>query len=125
MRIYVGLIAAWRRAGVQLAEVGEQELVVSCPLGAIRATARRWRKLRIALIEWGEFQNEEDVRLNPELQAADRKQDAFRLLPTRTPILFEASGERLFLLIGLELRQQERMADADLLAVKRIDDVLR
>jgi hypothetical protein len=46
----------------------------------------------------------------------------FGLLASRAPILFEASGECLFLLGGLELRQQERMADADLLAVERIHD---
>src|ERR1700716_2307959 len=97
---------------------------MSCSLGAVHATARRWHKLCIPLIERGEFQDEEDVRLNPELQAADGEKNGFRLLPSRAPILFEASGKRLFLLVGLELRQQERMADADLFPVKRIHDVL-
>ena len=92
-----------------------------CPLGAVDATSRRWHKLRVALVERSEFQDEQDVRLNPELQIADGEQDAFGLLPSRAPILFEASGERLFLLVGLELRQQERMADADLLAVEGFD----
>lgn len=55
------------------------------------------------------------------MQTADRKQDSFRLLPTRAPIIFEASGKRLFLLVGLQLRQQERMADADLLAIEGFD----
>jgi hypothetical protein len=49
----------------------------------------------------------------------------FRLLPARAPILFETSGKRLFLLVGLELRQQERTTDADLFAVKCIHKVLR
>ena len=61
------------------------------------------------------------LRLNPELEIADGEKDALGLLPAIAPILFEASGERLFLLVGLELRQQKRMADADLLAVKGID----
>ncbi len=69
--------------------------------------------------------DEENVALNPELKTADRKQNGLRLLSSRTPILFEASGKRLFLLVGLELRQQKRVADADLFAVKRIHDVLR
>jgi hypothetical protein len=98
---------------------------VSCPLGAVEATARRWHKLRIALVEWREFEDEKNVRLDPEMQTANGEQDAFGLLPTRAPILFEASGESLFLLRWLELRQQERMADADLLTVERIHDGLR
>jgi hypothetical protein len=98
---------------------------VSCPLGAIEATARRWHKLRVTLVERREFQDKEDVRLYPEMEATDGEKDAFGLLPARAPILFEASGERLFLLCGLELRQQERMADANLLAVESVHDVLR
>jgi len=74
----------------------------------------------------GKFQDEKGVRFNPEVGTADGEKDAFRFRPARAPILFEASGKRLFLLVGLELRQQERMADADLLAVRRIhDDVCR
>ncbi len=96
-----------------------------CPFRTFGATAHRWHKLRIPLVERGEFQDKENVRLNPELQAADGEKNGFRLLPSRAPILFEASGKCLFLLVGLELRQQERMADADLFAVKRIHDVLR
>ncbi len=92
-----------------------------CPFGTIRATARRWHKLRVPRIEGRELQDEQDVRLNPELEIADGKQDAFCLLPSCTPVLFEASGKRLFLLVGLELRQQERMADANLLTVEGID----
>ncbi len=61
-------------------------------------------------------QEEKDVRLNPELETTDGKQNAFRPLASRAPNLFEASGKRPFLLVGLELRQQERLADADLLA---------
>jgi hypothetical protein len=57
--------------------VQKQELVVSCPLGAVRATPRRWHKLRIALVEGSEFEDEKNVRLNPEMQTANWKQDAF------------------------------------------------
>ena len=96
-----------------------------CPLGAVEATARRWHKLRIAFVERREFQYEKTVRLNPEMQTTNGEQDAFGLLSTRAPILFEAGGECLFLLDGLELRQQERMADADLLTVESIRDALR
>ncbi len=98
---------------------------MSCPLGAIEATPRRWHKLRIALIERREFEDEEDVRLYPEMQTTHGEQDALCFLSARTPIFFEASGECLFLLGGLELRQQERVADADLFAVERIHDGLR
>ena len=98
---------------------------MSRPHGAIDATPRRWHKLHIPLVERGEFEDEKNVRLNPELQTADGEQNALRLLTARAPILFEASGKRLVLLAGLELRQQERVADADLLAVEGIHDALR
>ena len=94
---------------------------MSCPLGAVHATARRWHKLRIALVEGSEFEDEKNVRLNPEMKAPHGKQYALCLLTSRAPILFEASGECLFLLDGLELRQQESMADADFLTVKGFD----
>ncbi len=59
--------------------------------------------LRIALVERREFGDEKNVRLNPEMQTANGEQDAFGLLASRTPILFEACGESPFLLGGLEL----------------------
>ncbi len=46
---------------------------------------------------------------------------AQRILPTRAPVLFEASGKCLLLLTVLEFRQQEGMADADLLPVEGFD----
>jgi hypothetical protein len=95
-----------------------------CPHGAVHATARRWHKLGVSLVEWCQFQDEQKIRLNPELQTADGEKNAFRLLTPSAPILFEASGKPLFLLVGLELRKQECMADANLLAVKRIHDAL-
>ena len=121
MRVHLGLIAAWVGASVLLAEVREQELVVPGPLGAVHATPRCGHKLRVPLVERRMFEDEQDVLLNPRLQIADGEQDALGLLPAVAPVLAEASSERLFLLVGLELRQQERMSDADLLAVEGFD----
>ena len=42
----------------------------------------------------------------------------------RALILFEVSGRPLFLLAGLELRPQERVANTDLLTVEGINDAL-
>ena len=89
--------------------------------GAFHATACGWHQLRVALVERRELEDKKDVGLNPELEAADGEQEAFRLLPTCAPILFEASDQCLFLLNGLEFGQQERMANADLLAVEGFD----
>jgi hypothetical protein len=85
--------------------------------GAVHA-APCWHELRIPLVERSKLEDEQDVRLNPELQTADGEQDVLRLLPSGTPILFEAGGKCLFLLIGLQFRQQERIADADFLAIE-------
>ena len=62
-----------------------------------------------------------NVVLNPGMEVADGKQNALRLSLSVRPVLFEASGESLFLLAWLELCQQQRMADADLLAVEGFD----
>jgi hypothetical protein len=121
MRRDLRLIASRVAARILLAEFGEEQFVIPGALGAVHATARRRHKLRIALVERGLFQDEQDIRLNPELETADRKQNAFRLLPSRAPILFEASGKRLFLLARLKLGEQERVADADLIAVEGFD----
>jgi hypothetical protein len=121
MRIDLALIAVRVGACVLFAHFGEEEFVVSCPFRAIHATPRCGDKLRVSFIEGRKFEDEEDVALDPELETADRKQDTLCLLPTRAPIFFEASGESLFLLTGLELRQQERMTDADLLAGEGFD----
>ena len=120
MGIDLRVVAVWVGASV-LPYVRKQELVMPCPLGAVHATPRCRDKLRVPLVEGSEFEDEEDVALNPELETPDREKDAFRLLPAVAPILFEASSKRLFLLVGLELCQQERMADADLLAVEGFD----
>jgi hypothetical protein len=78
--------------------IAEKQFVVPGALGAVGATARRGHKLRIALIEWRVFQNEQHVRLNPELQIAHRKQNPRRVLATVINFL-ETSRKRLFLLV--------------------------
>ena len=77
--------------------------------------------MSIALVERCLFEDEQDVVLNPELEIADGEQEALCLPVPAAPFLFEASGEGLLLLVRLELRQQERMADTDLLAVEGFD----
>ena len=119
--IHLGLITGRRGTSVQFAQFGEQELVMAGAQGAFHTTACGWHQLRVALVERRELEDKKDVGLNPELEAADGEQDAFRLLPTCAPILFEASGQRRFLLSGLEFGQQKRMANADLLAVEGFD----
>ena len=121
VRIDLSLIAGRGGAGISVAKIREQEFVVPCPHRTIDATPGCRNKLRVSLVEGSEFQDEKNVRLNPEVQAANGKQDALRLLPSRAPVLFEAGRECLFLLGGLELRQQEGMPDADLLAVEGFD----
>ena len=70
----LGLIAAGVGAAVALpAEViAEQQLVVSCPLGAVGATARGGNKLRIALVEGRIFQDEQDVRCQSRIAGCGR-----------------------------------------------------
>ncbi len=92
-----------------------------CPLVAVHTAPRCRDKLRVALVERSQFQDEEDVALNPELEIADRQQDALGLLSAIAPILFEAGPECLFLLVGQKFRQQERVTDTDLLAVEGFD----
>ena len=71
-------------------------------------------KLRIFPIERRIFQDEQDVMLNPHLKLADWQQDALRFLICAHPFFPEARVEGLFLLCGLESRQQQGMAYADL-----------
>jgi hypothetical protein len=82
---------------------------VACTLGAIGATPRRRNKLRVPPVEGRILQNEQDVRINLELQIADRQQD-MRRFRASVVYLFEASGERLFLLVGRQFCQQQGMA---------------
>ena len=93
---------------------------MACPLGAIGTTASRGNKLRVPLVERRIFQDKQDVAVNPELQVADGQQDTggFR---SSVVYLFEASGERGFLLVGGQLRQQQRMAYTDFIGIERFD----
>ncbi|WP_263415293.1 hypothetical protein [Terriglobus albidus] len=92
--------AVWVGAGVLFAEVGEEEFVVACPLRAINAASGNGDEMSLALVEGSVFEEEQDVRLNPELKIADGQKNASRLLPARAPIFFETSRERLLLLVG-------------------------
>jgi len=105
--LYFGLIAAGVRAAVPLLAkvIAKQQLVVAGTLGTLRATSSRRHELRIAFVEWRVFQNEQDVRVNPELQVADRQQDTGWLLAVAVVNLFETCRESLFLLVGRQLRQ--------------------
>ncbi len=125
VRLDFDLIAARIGTSVLLAQVGKQQLVMAGAFGAIDTASGSGNELRIALVEGSEFEDEKNIRLNPEMQTANGKQDMFRLLASRAPILFEASRECLFLLGWLEFRQQQGMADADLLAVERNHEGLR
>jgi hypothetical protein len=53
---------------------------MSCPLGAVDATPRRWHKLSVAIVERREFQHEEDVAFNPESKIMDREKDTCGLV---------------------------------------------
>ena len=89
-----------------LAEVvAEKQFVVAGALGAVGATARRGDKLRVALVEWRVFQDEQYIRLNPELQIAHGQKNARRCCSPAVVCFLEASRESLFLLVGGQLRQ--------------------
>jgi hypothetical protein len=88
-----------------LAEVvAEKQLVVAGALGAVGATARRGNKLRVALVEGRVFQDEQYIRLNPELQIAHGQKNPRRFWLPVVDFL-EASRKRLLLLVGGQLRQ--------------------
>ena len=122
VRIDLRLIAAWVGASVLLAEVGKQQLVVSCPVGAVHAASRDGDEMRVPLVERSVFQDEQDVLLNPRLQVADGEKDALGLaVAAGAPVLLKASGQCCFLFVGWQLRQQQSVADADLVAVEGFD----
>ena len=76
-------------------------------------------KLRIIFREPRGCKLQENVILYPPLKLADRQQDALGLVGAAVLLLI-ASGEGFFLLRGLQLRQQERVAGADLVLQKRL-----
>ena len=73
-------------------------------LGAVGATPRRWNKLRVALVEGRIFQDEQYIRLNPELQVAHGQKNSRWILAGVVGLL-EASRKGLFLLVGGQFRQ--------------------
>jgi hypothetical protein len=76
-----------------LAEVvAEKQFVVAGALGAVGASARRGDKLRVALVEGRIFQDEQNIRLNPELQIAHGQKNPRRILAAVVGFL-EASRE--------------------------------
>ena len=77
--------------------------------------------MSIPLVEWGLFQEQEDVMLYPILEMANRKDDALGLPCGSAPILTETACECGFLLGWLELRQKQGVSDADLLGIERLD----
>ena len=84
------------------ADIGKEQLIVSGALGALDAASCGGNKLRVALVEWRLFQEQEHVMLNPLLQVPNREQDALRFGPGSVPLLAEAIGECLFLLRRLQ-----------------------
>src|SRR5258708_179278 len=57
------LIAAWISASILPAEVGKQEFVVACPLGAIDTTPGDGHEMRITLIERCILEQEQHILL--------------------------------------------------------------
>src|SRR5271155_1170373 len=122
MSLQLRLIAAWVGTRILLAKVGKQELVMPGPLGTIHTASGDGHKMRVAFVEGSVFEEEQDILLNPHLQAPHGKQDAFGFAVARpAPVFSEASRERLFLLVGRQLGQQERMTDANFVPVESFD----
>jgi hypothetical protein len=84
--------------------VAEKQFVVAGSFGAVGATTRRGDKLRVALVKGRIFQDEQYIRLNPELQVAHRQKYPRRILAAVVGFL-EASRKSLFLLVSGQLRQ--------------------
>jgi hypothetical protein len=120
--LHFRLMAARISASILLAEVGKQELVVARPLGAIDTTSGDGDKMSVAFVEGRVFEEEQDVLLDPELQVPHGKQNALGLAVARSaPVFAKASRERLFLLVGWQLRQQERMTYSNFVALEGFD----
>jgi hypothetical protein len=105
----LGLIAAWVCASI-LSAWGN------------RHSSGDGHKMRVAFVEGSIFEEEQDVLLNPELQAPDGKQNPLRLAVARcAPVFTETSGECLFLLVCWQFGQQESMTDTDFIAIESFD----
>jgi hypothetical protein len=95
---------------------------MSRPLGAIDTTSGDGHKMSVAFVEGRIFEEEQDVLLDPELQVPYGKQDALGLAVARSaPVFAETSRERLFLMVGWQLRQQERMTYSNFVAIEGFD----
>ena len=122
VRVYLRLIAGWVGALVTLLAkvIPKQQLVVACALRAIGAIASGRHKLGVPLVEGGILEDEENIGRNPELEIADGQKNS-RWLVSVGVDLFEASLERLFLLIDWQLRQQQRMPYPDAIGIERLN----
>jgi hypothetical protein len=65
LRLIAGRVSATVALSAQV--IAKEQLVVSRSLEAIRATASRGNKLRVPLVERSVIQDQQDVRVNPEL----------------------------------------------------------
>jgi hypothetical protein len=69
---------------------------VTCPLRTIDAATRDGHEMHVALVERGILEKEQNILLNPKLQAPYGKQTPLRLAVARcAPVFTEAGGERL------------------------------
>ena len=83
---------------------------MSCPLGAVNTTPGNGHQMRVPLVERSVFEEEQNVLLNPDLQAPYRKQDALGLAVARyAPVLAEARRECLLLLVGWSFASKGRV----------------
>jgi len=91
MRCDLRLMAAWIGAGILLAEIGEEQFVMSRALGAIDTASCDGDEMCIAFVERSVFEKEQDVPLNPKLKTPHWKQDTLGLTVARSaPVLAEA-----------------------------------
>jgi len=77
------LIAGRVGAGVLLAEIGKQKLVMTCALGAIDTASGCWHKLTVLLVERCHLEDEQDIVIDPELKIADGEEDALLFIVLR------------------------------------------
>ncbi|QNI33416.1 hypothetical protein H7849_05550 [Alloacidobacterium dinghuense] len=84
---------------------------------AVHTASCLWHKLRVPLIERSFSKDEQDIVLNPRLKMTDWKEDALRFPVAIAPVFPKAGRECLFLLTGLQLGQQERVADTNLILI--------
>jgi DNA-binding XRE family transcriptional regulator len=119
MRTDLGLIAVRIGAGILFAKIGKEQLVVARAFAAIDTASGNTYQMCITFIEGRFFEKEQDVLLDPELQASNGEQDTLGFAVARSaPVFTDTSRQCLFLLIDRQLRQQQRMANADIVAIE-------